>query len=145
MHPRFAVVNCISASSFCSCKLLWHVDDGVLLPCFNAQPDIVAVMNCCVLGLSLFSSDSLAWSADIFSAMTHKIREVDVEKYAYYVNKLRQNVGLEKWLWRQIVTSQTEHTKYKWLPHATEWTPPKKISGVRHWKRPYHASTKYRA
>jgi len=27
--------------------------------------------------------------------MTHKIRDVDVEKYAYYVNKLRQNVGLE--------------------------------------------------
>jgi len=27
--------------------------------------------------------------------MTHKIRGVDVEKCAYYVNKLRQNVGLE--------------------------------------------------
>ena len=38
---------------------------------------------------------------------------VDVEKYAYYVNKLRQNVGLETWKWRQIVTSQTVHTKNK--------------------------------
>jgi len=56
--------------------------------------------------------------------MTHKIRRVDVEKYAYYVNKLRQNVGLETWIWRQIVTSQTAHTKYKWTPYATEWTPP---------------------
>jgi len=27
--------------------------------------------------------------------MTHTLRGVDVEKYAYYVNKLRQNVGLE--------------------------------------------------
>jgi len=27
--------------------------------------------------------------------MTHKIRGMRVEKYAFYVNKLRQNVGLE--------------------------------------------------
>ena len=27
--------------------------------------------------------------------MTHKITKVDIEKYAYYVNKLRQNIGLE--------------------------------------------------
>jgi len=27
--------------------------------------------------------------------MTHKLRGVGVEEYAYYVNKLRQNVGLE--------------------------------------------------
>jgi len=26
--------------------------------------------------------------------MTHKIRGVRVEEYGYYVNKLRQNVGL---------------------------------------------------
>jgi len=45
--------------------------------------------------------------------MTHEKRGVDVEKYAYYVNKLRQNVGLETWKLRQIVTSQTAHTKYK--------------------------------
>ena len=53
--------------------------------------------------------------------MTHKNKGVDVEEYAYYVNKLRQNVGLEIWLWRQIVTSQAAHTKYKWPPYATEW------------------------
>jgi len=35
----------------------------------------------------------------------------------------RQNVGLETG-WRQIGTSQTAHTKYKWLPYATEWTTP---------------------
>jgi len=57
-------------------------------------------MNCCVVALSLFSSDILTWSIDslysfIFSAMTHKIRGVHVEEYAYYVKKLHQNIGLE--------------------------------------------------
>jgi len=41
----------------------------------------------------------------------------------YYVNKLRQNVGLETWKWRQIVTSQTAHTKYKWPPYNPEPKP----------------------
>ena len=54
--------------------------------------------------------------------MTHKTRGVHVEEYAYYVNKLRQNVGLETLMWRQIVTSQTAHTKYKWPPHTTVQT-----------------------
>ena len=58
--------------------------------------------------------------------MTHKIKGMRVEKYAYYVNKLSQNVGLETF-WRQIVTSQTEHTIYNWLPHVTEWNPPWKF------------------
>jgi len=35
----------------------------------------------------------------------------------YYVNKLRQNVGLETWKWRQVVTSQAAQTKYKWSPY----------------------------
>jgi len=57
---------------------------------------------------------------------------VDVEKYAYNVNKLCQKVGLETWIWRQIVTSQRAHTKYKWPPCA--WMkPPMKIFCVRHW------------
>jgi len=62
------------------------------------------------------------------SSMTHKLRGVRVDEYAYYVNKLRQNVGMETWIWRQIVTSQTAHTKYKWPPYATEWKPPWKFS-----------------
>jgi len=56
-------------------------------------------MNCCIIALDIFYSDSLSWTANslysLFSATTHKIRKVDVEKYAYYVNKLRQNVDLE--------------------------------------------------
>ena len=59
--------------------------------------------------------------------MTHKIMGVDVEKYAYYVNKLRQIFGLETWLWRQIMTSQRGHIQYKWPPYATDWPPPWKI------------------
>jgi len=118
----------ISAASFCCCKLLWRIDECILLPCFNVQPNIFAVMNRCIVALGVFHSDILTWSANslyaLFSAMTHKIRKLDVEKYAYYVNKLRQNVGLEIWLWRQIVASQTAHTKYKWPPYATEWNPP---------------------
>ena len=34
-------------------------DESVLLPCLNAQPDMFAVMNCCVVALSVFSSDIL--------------------------------------------------------------------------------------
>jgi len=56
--------------------------------------------------------------------MTQKLRGVRSEEYAYYVHKLRQNVGLETWIWRQIVTSQTGDTKDEWPPNATEWTPP---------------------
>jgi len=51
-----------------------------------------------------------------------------VEEYAYYLNKLRQNVSLETRIWRQNVTSQTAHTKYKWPLYATERNPPWKFS-----------------
>jgi len=69
---------------------------SVLLPSFNGQPDVFAVMNCCAVALSLFFSDTLIWNAAslYFSALTHKLR-VRVDEYAYCVNKLRQNVALE--------------------------------------------------
>ena len=62
--------------------------------------------------------------------MIHKMKGVDVENSAHYVNKLRQNVGLETWVWRQIVTSQTAHTKYKWPSYAMPLneSPPWKFS-----------------
>ena len=44
-QPHFSIVNCSDAVM------------SVLLPCFNTQPDIFAVINCCVIALSLFSSD----------------------------------------------------------------------------------------
>ena len=37
---------------------------SVLLPCFNVQPSIFVIMNCCVVVLSLFSTDIVTWSAD---------------------------------------------------------------------------------
>jgi len=53
----------------------------------------------------------------------------------YYVNKLRQNVGLETWTRRQIMTSQTAHTKYKWPPYGPEPKPPPwKLSAYDHWR-----------
>jgi len=54
-------------------------------------------MNCFVVALSVFSSDILTWSTDslIYNSMKNKLRGVCAEEYAYYVNKLRQNVGLE--------------------------------------------------
>jgi len=61
----------LSEAWFCSCKLLWRSDECVSLPCFNAQPDIFAVVNCCVTALSLFFSDGLTWSADSL----YKLRE----------------------------------------------------------------------
>jgi len=45
--------------------MLWHSDECVLLSCLNAHPGMFAVMNCCVVALSVFSSDILTWSADI--------------------------------------------------------------------------------
>ena len=56
--------------------------------------------------------------------MTHELWVVRVEEYAYCVNKFREIVGLDTWIWRQIVASQTAHTKYKWPPYAFEWNPP---------------------
>jgi len=54
------------------------------------------------------------------------MRRVRVEENACCVNKLRQNVGFETCIWRQIMTSQTAHTKYKWPLYATEWKFPNK-------------------
>ena len=43
----------------------------VLLPCFNALPDIFAIMNCSVLALSaVFCSGLLTWSADVHCSDT---------------------------------------------------------------------------
>jgi len=52
-QPEFAVVN--SSDAVMS---VFHS------PLFNVLPDILAVMNCCVVALSLFSVDIVTWSAD---------------------------------------------------------------------------------
>jgi len=46
----------------------WRSTECALLPCFNALPDVLVVMNCSVLTLSLgavFCSDLPTWSADV--------------------------------------------------------------------------------
>ena len=50
-QPHFAAVNCSDAVTS-------------VLYSFNVQPDIFALMNCCVVALIAFSSDILAGSAD---------------------------------------------------------------------------------
>jgi len=53
--------------------LIGHGDECLLLLCFNAQPDIFAVMNCCVVALSAFSSNILTWRADsLYSVQWYK-------------------------------------------------------------------------
>ena len=47
--------------------------------------------------------------------------------------RINKNFGLETWIWRHIVMSQTEHSKYKRPPYASEWKPPMNIFCVRHW------------
>ena len=39
-----------AALYFCNCEQRWRSTECVLLPCFNALPDIFAVMNSSVLG-----------------------------------------------------------------------------------------------
>jgi len=70
--------------------LLWRIDVCGLLPCFNAQPDIFAVMNCCIVALGVLYSDSLTWRADslysLFSAMAHNIRWVEKNMHIMSTN-----------------------------------------------------------
>ena len=96
----------ISEASFCSCKLLWRSDEFVLLPFFNTQPNFCSYELLCRSTEFIFLRyPNLERWWFIFSAMAHTIRGVRVEECTYYVNKLRQNVGLETWIWRQTVMS----------------------------------------
>ena len=85
-HAKIVVVNALIC------------DECVLLPCLNAQPDIFAVMNCCGVALSVFSSDILAGGADIFVYIQCQGRtqgvcvlntslELDILQKLYYLHK----------------------------------------------------------
>ena len=54
--------------------MLWHSGECFLLPYLNAQPDSFAVMNCCVVALSVFSSDILTWGVDILVYIQCQVR-----------------------------------------------------------------------
>ena len=78
--------------------MLWHSDERVLLPCLNAQPDIFAVMNCCIVALNAFSSDILAWSADILvyiQCQGHS-RGTEVDKTPLELDILQKLYNLHK-------------------------------------------------
>ena len=71
-----AIRQDIRAACFCSCKMHWCSNECILLPCFNALPDIFAVMNCSVLTLPLsavFCSGLVTGNAD------KRVRRVRVE------------------------------------------------------------------
>ena len=139
----------LAQPDFCSCKLLWCRDERVLLPCFNAQPDIFAVMTCCVVALSLFFSDCLTWSADslysvdvlqrhiVYSARcletTHTKKGVDGK-----ICILCQQTLLKLWFGNMEMTSNCDFTNSAHqIQMTTIWpwtkTPPMKIFCVRHW------------
>ena len=61
MQPDFVVVNCSDVAM------------SVFHSRFNAQPVIFAVMNFCVVALSLFFPGSLTWSADSSYSMQRHI------------------------------------------------------------------------
>ena len=135
-YARLLVFNrALAQPHFCSCKLLWRSGECVYSPCFNVHPDIFAVMNCCVVALGLFSSDIPTWSADIYFQCNDTWSKGSACKT---VCILRQQTSPKRWFgnmtmtWRQIVTSQTVHTKYKCPQHATEWKPSMKTFCVRH-------------
>jgi len=104
----------------------------VLVPCFNAQPNIFAVMNCCVVALSLFSSDILTWSADSLYSV-QKIKGSACRRKCI----LCQQTSPKRWFGNMNMTSNCDvtnsgHQPHKWPPHATEWKSPMKIFCVRH-------------
>ena len=118
----------ISSASFCSCKLFRRSDECVLLPGFHVQPDIFAVMSCCVVALILFSSNTLIWSADSLYLVKWHIKDYECRRIYILCQQTSLKRWLETWIWCQNVTSRTAHTKYKWPPYATEWNPPWKFS-----------------
>jgi len=63
-HTFFARTTSLLILCFCSCELRWRNTECILLPYFNALPDIFAVMNFSVLALSaVFWSGLITWSA----------------------------------------------------------------------------------
>ena len=60
--PLLLFAESLAQGHFCNCKLL------------NAQPEIFAVMNFCVVGLSVFSSDIPTWRADSWYAVPWHIK-----------------------------------------------------------------------
>ena len=69
----------------------------------------------------------LGFDAILYSTLGNENSE---RKYAYYVNKRRQNVSLETWIWRH--KQRTPNTNEHHMPLNET---PIKIFCVRHWYR----------
>jgi len=106
--------------------MLWHRDECALLPCFNAKPDIFAVLNCCIVALSVFSSDIVTWSADSLYSVQWHIRRVRMEEYAYI---WCQQTLPKRWFANMNITSNCDVTN---SPYQIQTTT------IRHWMKPPH-------
>jgi len=120
-----ALFEC-AALYFCSCELLWRSSGCVLLPCFNAVPDIFAVTNCSVLALSVvFCSGLLTGALINFCVLQWHIAGYNNEKgecvqnnmHAVSTNFAKSTPNVKKW--RHIVKSQTSYIQLHWPPYAT--------------------------
>ena len=115
LNCSYSIWQDINATSFCSCKLPWRNDECILLPCFHAQPDILQLWTAVSSHWVYFPPISQLGVLIVYIQCNYTWDwGMHVVEYAYYVSKLRQNVGLETWIWRQIVTPQTMRNKYKW-------------------------------
>jgi len=118
----FSMLDCscstrhYSTVSFCSCKLRWRIGEYVLLLCFNVQPDIFAVMNCCVVALSVFTSDILTLSVNSWYSVQWHTKGSGCRKI--YI--LCQQTSPKGWFGNMNMTSNCDVTN---SAHKTQMTP----------------------
>ena len=82
--------------------MYWHSTDGVLLPCFNALPDIFVIMKCSVLASSaVFFSYSERWQF-MFITLTHYNNK---ESACRIICMLCQQTSSKRWFANIYMTS----------------------------------------
>ena len=126
----------ISTASFCSCKLLWRSDECVLLPCFNAQPNIFTVMNCYVVGWVYFCPISQLGALIVY------IQCNDTQNKGNGCRRiciLCQQTLPKRWFGNMNMLSNCDVTNsahQKQMTTICHWmNPPMKIFCVHHWFR----------
>jgi len=91
----------------------------------SAKPDIFAVMNCCIVALSVFSSDIVTWSADSSYSVQWHMR-VHVKEYACI---LCQQTSPKHWFGNMNITTYCDVTN---SPYQIQ------ITTICHWMNPPH-------
>jgi len=128
VHPHLLYARIwqnISAASFFRCKLIWGINECVVLPYFNAPPDIFVVTNCCIVALGVVSYDSVTWIANsLYSVQWHtKQGEWMYRKMCMFC----QETSPKHWFGNRTMTSNCDVTKtahqIQMTTHATEWKP----------------------